>query len=276
MTHPCIITVAPTGNVPRKRHNPAVPESISEIVESVHASYEAGAAVAHVHVRDDEGNPCSDADRFGRLQEDLLKHCPDMIIQMSTGARAGKGTERGQMLVHNPEMASLCTGSVNFKTVIYENHPQLVETMAAQMLQRKIKPEIEIFDLAMLYAAADMVKRGELAAPVHVQFVMGIPNALPAQKHILQFLIQELEANLPGATWTGAGVGRHQVTLHQWAIELGGHIRAGLEDSIQYDASRLATSNAELVGRAADMINASDRKVATPAEARQLLNLPLH
>lgn len=265
--------MAPTGNVSRKEHNPAVPVEIPEQIESVHQAYEAGASIAHIHVRDSQGNPTSNPDLFGQLQEGVLKHCPDIIIQMSTGARAGNSSERGGMLVHNPEMASICTGSVNFKNIIYENHPALVAELASSMLDRNIKPEVEIFDLSMLYAAVDMVERKELKSPLHVQFVMGIANALPAEKHILEFLVQELQRTSPGATWTAAGVGRHQVVLHQWALEMGGHIRTGLEDSVQFDKDNLAKSNAQLVERAAKMALDSGRGVATPTEARQLLGL---
>lgn len=273
MTKPCIITVAITGSVPTKKDNPAVPVTVSEQVESTHAAYEAGASLVHVHVRNDDGTTTSDPERFGRFLAGMREHCPDIIVQFSTGGRSGSGKERGGMLYHRPEMASLATGSVNFKTMIYENHPQLIAELATMMLEYDIKPEIEIFDLAMLYNAANLVTAGLIKAPVHVQFVLGVPNALPADREVLEFEVAQLERVLPGATWTAAGVGRHQITVNEWALELGGHCRTGLEDNVRFDKGRLAASNAELVARVGALTAEFGRSVATPAQARQILGL---
>ena len=273
MTTPCIITVAITGSVPTKKDNPAVPITVAEQIESTHAAYDAGAALVHVHVRRDDGTTTSDPERFGRFLEGVRKHCRDMIVQFSTGGRSGSGKERGGMLFHRPDMASLATGSVNFKTMIYENHPELIRELAQTMLDYGVKPEIEIFDLAMLYNAANLVAAGLLESPVHVQFVLGIPNALPVDREVLEFEVAQLERVLPGATWTAAGVGRHQLTVNEWALELGGHCRTGLEDNIRFDKSRLAASNAELVARVASLTEQFGRSVATPAQAREMLGL---
>ena len=273
MSTPCIITVAITGTVPTKKDSPAVPISVPEQVESSHAAYEAGAALVHVHVRNDDGTTTSDPERFGRFLAGIRKHCPDMIVQFSTGGRSGMGKERGAMLHLKPEMASLTTGSVNFAKIIYENHPTLINDLAASMLANDIKPEIEIFDLAMLYNAAKLVGDGLLKAPVHVQFVLGIPGALPADREVLEFELAQLQRMLPGATWTAAGIGRHQLTVNEWSLELGGHCRTGLEDNLRFDKERLATSNAELVKRVADLTTKFGRSVATPAEARRILKL---
>jgi uncharacterized protein (DUF849 family) len=197
-----------------------------------------------------------------------------MIVQFSTGGRSGVGSERGGMLHLRPEMASLATGSVNFATIIYENSPQLIGELATAMLRYDVKPEVEVFDLAMLYNAAKLVADGLLRAPVHVQFVLGVPNALPANREVLEFEVAQLNKVLPGATWTAAGVGRHQLTVNEWALELGGHCRTGLEDNVRFDRHRLAASNAELVARVAELTRAYGRTVATPGEARQLLRRP--
>ena len=273
MSTPCIITVAITGSVPTKKDSPAVPVTVPEQIESTHAAYEAGAALVHVHVRNDDGSTTSDPEKFGRFLAGIRKHCPDMIVQFSTGGRSGMGKERGGMLHLKPEMASLTTGSVNFAKIIYENHPTLINDLATGMLANDIKPEIEIFDLAMLYNAAKLVADGLLKAPVHVQFVLGIPGALPADRQVLDFELAQLERMLPGATWTAAGIGRHQLTVNEWALELGGHCRTGLEDNLRFDKDRLATSNAELVKRVAELTTKFGRSVATPAEARRILGL---
>jgi 3-keto-5-aminohexanoate cleavage enzyme len=273
MSTPCIITVAITGSVPTKKDSAAVPITVAEQIESTHASYEAGAALVHVHVRNDDGTTTSDPERFGRFLAGIRKHCPDMIVQFSTGGRSGAGKERGGMLPLKPEMASLTTGSVNFAKIIYENHPSLINDLAASMLTHDVKPEVEIFDLAMLYNAAKLVADGLLKAPVHVQFVLGIPGALPADREVLEFELAQLARMLPGATWTAAGIGRHQLTVNEWALELGGHCRTGLEDNLKFDKERLASSNAELVQRVADLTVKFGRSIATPAEARRILGL---
>ncbi len=273
MGSPCIITVAITGSVPTKKDNPAVPITVAEQIESTHAAYEAGASLVHVHVRNDDGTTTSDPERFGRFLAGIREHCPDMIVQFSTGGRSGSGVERGGMLFHAPDMASLATGSVNFKTMIYENHPKLIVDLARRMLEHDVKAEVEIFDLAMLYNAAQLVADGLLKPPVHVQFVLGIPNSLPADRQVLEFEIAQLERVLPGATWTAAGVGRYQLIVNEWTLELGGHCRTGLEDNVRFDKTRLAASNAELVARVAALAGKYGRTVATPAEARKILAL---
>jgi len=273
MSTPAILTVAITGSQPTKAQNPAVPISPAEQVESTHEAFEAGASLVHIHVRDDSGQSSSDEARFAVVQAGIRKHCPGMIVQFSTGGRGRRADERGSSLQHRPDMASLATGSVNFATIIYENPPSLVDDLATAMLRQEVKPEVEIFDLAMLYNARTLVDRGLLKAPVHVQFVMGIPNALPARERLLDFLIEELQDQLPGATWTAAAIGRHQLTANHWALKRGGHARTGLEDNVYFDKGRLAASNAELVKRVADLCGGYDRHPASPAEARQLLGL---
>ena len=273
MSKPCIITVAITGAVPKKEDNPAVPVTPAEQIESTHEAYETGASLVHIHVRNEDQSPGSDPEKFAQVQEGVSKYCPGMIIQFSTGGRGRGLAERGAMLSLCPDMASLATGSVNFPTSIYENPPSFIDELASEMLKFDIKPEVEIFDVAMLYNAVSLVRRGLLATPPHVQFVMGIPNALPARRQLLEFLISELEELLPDATWTAAGVARHQFTVNQWCLELGGHCRTGLEDNIKFDRYRLAQSNAELVQKIVDVADQHHRYPATPDQAREILNL---
>lgn len=273
MEKPAVIAVAITGSVPRKKDNPAVPVTVAEQIESTHEAFEAGATLVHIHVRNDDESSGSDPAKFAAVQEGVRKHCPGMIVQFSTGGRGREPAARGTMLSHRPDMASLATGSVNFATMIYENPPQLIDALAQSMLDLDIKPECELFDLAMLYNAADLVKRGLLKPPPHVQFVMGIKGAMPARRSVLEFLLSELPQVLPGATWTAAGIARTQFEVAQWALELGGHCRTGLEDNIRFDETRLAASNAELVKKIADVCGKYGRRPATPAEARRLLGL---
>ena len=273
MPHPCIITVAITGALPTKADNPAVPVTPSEQIESTHEAYEAGASLVHIHVREEDQSPSSDPDKYAAVQEGVKKYCPEMIIQFSTGGRGRDQSKRGAMLCHHPDMASLATGSVNFPKGIYENPPDFVDGLAMQMLDFCIKPEIEVFDVSMLYNAANLVKRGLLKEPAHVQFVMGIPNALPARRSLLEFLISELPDVLPGATWTAAGIARYQFDVNKWCLELGGHCRTGLEDNVKFNKERLAASNAELVKKIVDVAGEFGRRAATPKEARGILRL---
>ncbi len=273
MTEPVVITVAITGAVPRKKDNPAVPVTPAEQIDSTHQAYEAGASLVHIHVRNRDESPGSDPASFAAVQEGVAKRCPGIIVQFSTGGRGRAMNERGGMLSLKPDMASLATGSVNFPTSVYTNPPEFVEDLARSMLDNDIKPEVEIFDLAMLYNAARLVDKGLLRPPAHVQFVLGIPNALPARRSVLEFLISESREVLPGATWTAAGVGRHQLEVNRWCLELGGHCRTGLEDNLRYDKTRLAASNAELVGRVVELCGGYDRHPASPAEARRILGL---
>jgi 3-keto-5-aminohexanoate cleavage enzyme len=273
MTTPCIITVAITGSVPTKKDNPAVPITVAEQVESTQESFEAGATLAHCHVRNDDGTTTSDPERFGRLVEGLKKHCPGMIIQLSTGGRSGNGRERGGMLPLAPDMASLSTGSCNFPTRVYENSPELVDWLAAEMLKHNVKPEIEAFDLSMVFQAVKMQNEGKIKAPLHVQFVMGVKNAMPVDRQVFDFYVTTLRRLAPDATWTGAGIGKDQITLNRWSLEAGGHCRTGLEDNIRWDKDTLAPSNAALVKRVADMCAEYGRHPASVKEARKLLSL---
>ena len=273
MSQPVIITVAITGAVPKKADNPAVPVTPAEQVESTHEAFEAGASLVHIHVRNPDQSSGSSPELFAKVQEGVRKHCPGMIVQFSTGGRGRDQNQRAAMLHLRPDMASLATGSVNFPVQVYENPPDFVEALAKTMLDYDIKPEIEVFDLAMLYNAANLVKKGLLKDPPHVQFVMGVPNAMPARRSIFDFLRSEIKEVMPKATWVAAGVGRSQWEVNQWCLETGGHCRTGLEDNLKIAPDRLAASNAELVKKIADNCGKYGRKVATPAEARKILGL---
>ena len=270
---PCILCCAITGSVPTKAANPAVPISISEQIESSHSAVEAGASIIHAHVRNADETPSSDPEKFAELQEGLKKHCPDVIIQFSTGGRSGAGQERGGMLSLRPDMASLSVGSNNFPTRVYENPPQLVSWLAAEMVKYEVMPEIEAFDLSHILKAIEMEQAGLIHNRLYIQFVMGVKNAMPADKTVFDFYAKMIADRAPNAPWCAAGIGRNQIVVNEWAIAAGGHTRAGLEDNVRLNRETLAPSNAALIARAAGVCARYERPVATPLEARALLGL---
>src|ERR687889_345487 len=271
---PVVIAVAITGSAPRKKDNPAVPTTPAEQVESTHAAFGAGASLVHIHVRNPDESPSSDPALFAQVQEGVEKHCPGMIVQFSTGGRGRDPAQRGNALYLRPDMASLSTGSGNFPTIVYENSAALVTDLATKMKEGGIRPEIEIFDLSHLHGARRLVDEGLMDERPHVQFVMGVKNAMPAEEHLLDVLLGELKRVLPKATWTAAGIGRHQSEVMRWVLERGGDgVRTGLEDNIRITKDRLAASNAELVQVAVELCAQYDVRPATPAEARSMLGL---
>lgn len=275
MMKPVVVAVAITGSVPRKSDNPALPITVAEQIASTHEAFEAGATLAHIHVRDDDESPSSDPDRFAAVQEGLRRHCPGMIVQFSTGGRGRDPAARGLPLMHRPDMASLSTGSVNFPTIVYENHTSLVTDLAGRMRTFGVRPEIEIFDLSHLHGAKRLAEAGLIDERPHVQFVMGVQNAMPAEEHLLDILLAELRRVLPRATWTAAGIGRNQAPVMDWALARGADaVRTGLEDNIRITKDRLAASNAELVRLAVEAVERHGRRPATPVEARAALSLP--
>ncbi len=274
MSRPVVIAVAITGSVPRKKDNPALPVTPDEQIESTHEAYEAGASLVHIHVRNPDESSSSDPELFARVQEGIRKHCPGMIVQFSTGGRGRDPSARGSALYLKPDMASLATGTVNFPTIIYENAPALVEDLATRMKDNGVLPEIEIFDLSHIYGARRLVDSGLINDHPHVQFVLGIKNALPVEEHLIDIFLGELKRVLPKATWTAAGIGRHQSDVIQWVLKRGGDgIRTGLEDNVRITKERLAKSNAELVQIAAELCARYGARPAKPEEARRLLSL---
>jgi 3-keto-5-aminohexanoate cleavage enzyme len=274
---PVVVAVAITGSVPRKKDNPTLPVLPMEQIESTHAAFEAGATLVHIHVRNDDESPSSNPDRFAEVQEGVRKHCPGMIIQFSTGGRGRDPSARGLSLMHRPDMASLSTGSVNFPTIVYENHTTLVTELATKMRDFAIAPEIEIFDLSHIHGARRLIDAGLMSERPHVQFVMGVQNAMPPDEHLLDLLLAETRRIIPGASWTAAGIGRYQADVMEWALRRGADaVRTGLEDNIRITKDRLANGNAELVSKAVEAIQRHGRRAATATEARAILGLRAH
>ena len=273
MMKPCILCVAITGSLPTKADNPAVPISLQEQIESTQNAFEAGATIAHCHVRNDDQTPSSDPEKFAELLEGLKVHCPGMVIQFSTGGRSGSGTDRGSMLPLAPDMASLSVGSNNFPTRVYENPPDLVNWLASEMKKYSITPEIEAFDLSHILNAIGMHDRNELYGKLYVQFVMGVKNAMPADKEVFDFYVDLMSKRAPNAEWCAAGIGANQITVNEWAISAGGHTRAGLEDNVRLNKNTLAPSNASLIQRAVEICEKYERPVATWRQTREMLDL---
>jgi 3-keto-5-aminohexanoate cleavage enzyme len=271
---PIVIAVAITGSVPRKKDNPAVPTTPSEQIESTHQAYEAGASLVHIHVRNPDESASSDPALFAQVQAGVRRYCPGMIVQFSTGGRGRDPAARGNALELRPDMASLSTGSVNFPTIVYENSATLVVDLATKMQANGVLPEIEIFDLSHLHGARRLIDAGIMNDHPHVQIVMGVKNALPADEHVLDLMLGELRRVLPKATWTAAGIGVNQTRVMEWVLARGADgVRTGLEDNIRVGRDRLAASNAELVGIAAEAVARNGGRPATCAEARAALSL---
>lgn len=262
-----IITIAPTGNVPTKKMTPYVPVEPQEIAQDIVTCYEKGAAVAHIHARDEQGTPTCDLKYFTQILGLLdAVNCP-IVKQISTGARGGKaGTERAEALVLNPLSGSLSTGSSNFPTSINANEPQLVEYLATTMRDNNIKPEIEVFDVAMIHNAVRLQQEGILTGPLLFNFVLGVKGSLPATPKNLFFLYESLP---PDAIWSVSVIGAQHVNLSVMAMALGGHVRVGIEDNVYYSKGVLA-SNAALVERIAGIAKAMGRELATPADVKRI------
>ncbi|MGI6712761.1 MAG: 3-keto-5-aminohexanoate cleavage protein [Bacillota bacterium] len=271
MNNKVIITIAPTGNVPTKEINPHLPVTPQEIAEQIYACWKEGAAIAHIHARDTSGKPTSDVTVFQEILNNLAaKTDCDIITQLSTGARAGKSYfERGQMIRLKADMASLSTGSSNFPTKVNANDPDTICYLAKEMRKYGTKPEIEIFDTAMLENAVQLAKNGIIEEPLHINFVLGVPGSMPATFKMLFYLYESLPNN---TTWTVTAIGKNHIHLSTMSLALGGNIRVGLEDNIYFNKGILAT-NVGLVKRIKNIALAMGKEIATPTEARKILGL---
>ncbi|BHH82262.1 beta-keto acid cleavage family enzyme [Desulforhopalus sp. 52FAK] len=265
-----IITTALTGNVPTKKMNPNLPVTSEEIARDVKKCADAGASIFHVHARDKDEKPCQDVEIFKETVRQIRDRVPGVIIQLSTGARAGKDwEERATPVRLLPEMASFTTGSNNLPGIIYENSPQFIEFLAGVFKETEVKPEIEVFEPGMINNAHFLVKKGILSSPLHFGFVMGAPGSMPGSIKNLLFLSESLP---PDSTWTVAGIGRHEIPLATAAIVMGGHVRVGLEDNLYLPDGSLA-SNQTLVETIVRIAREVGRPIATPDEAREILGL---
>lgn len=265
-----IITVAPTGNVPTRQMNANLPVTPAEIVEDVRRCADAGASVIHVHARDAEQKPTLDTAIYSEISSGIKKTCPDVIIQLSTGARAGRDWDARMNPVRLlPEMGSFTTGSNNMPTVVYENSPQFIEALAAVYKETGVVPEIEVFETGMIKNAMYLQRKGYIDAPLHFNFVLGVPGSMPASVKNLLFLSESIPQ---GSTWLVSAVGKTEIPLSTAAIVMGGNVRVGLEDNL-FMPDGSPASNIKLVEKVVAIAREVGREIASPAEARAILSL---
>ena len=273
-----IITVATTGAWPTKKNNPNLPLQPPEIVEEVYQCWKAGAAIAHIHVRDEAGNDSMKVETFKKVIDTLHSDHPDcdIILNMTTSGdlNATEETRQAHLKELRPEMGSYDCGSMNWlHTSLFLNPPKFLEELGKNMQEWGVKPEIEAFDPGMIANAAYYLKKGVLKAPLHFQFCMGCANGIPGSMKNLLFMKETMESLCPGSTWSCFGVGHSAMEMLYGAVALGGHIRVGMEDNVMYAKGQLAESNVQFVERAARVIREYGNEVATPAEAREILGL---
>ena len=267
-----IITAAISGAEVLKEHNPAVPYTLEECVREAKSAYDAGASIIHLHVRHDDGTPTQDKDRFEEVMTAIEAACPGVIIQPSTGGAVGMtDDERLQPIELNPEMATLDCGTLNFGgDEVFTNTENTIKYFGDRMIERGIKPELEVFDKSMIDMALRLHKRGHIKSPMHFDFVMGVNGGISGTLRDFVFL----RGSIPeGSTYTVAGMGRFEMTLAVAAIIDGGHVRVGFEDNVYLSRGVLAKSNGELVEKVVRLAKEFGREIATPAEAREILSL---
>lgn len=267
-----IITAAICGAEVTKENNPAVPYTVEEIGREAEAAYRAGASIIHLHVRQDDGTPTQDKERFRLCIEEIRRRCPDVIIQPSTGGAVGMSNEeRLQPIYLHPEMATLDCGTCNFGgDEIFVNTENAIKEFGQKMIELGIKPEVEVFDKGMIDSAIRLQKKGFIKAPMHFNFVMGVNGGISATLRDFDFLMGSIPE---GSTFTVSGIGRNQFQVAAMSIVSGGHVRVGFEDNVYISKGVPAKSNGEMVEKVVRLAKELGREVATPAEAREILGL---
>ncbi|MEH7181011.1 3-keto-5-aminohexanoate cleavage protein [Neobacillus vireti] len=265
-----IITVAPTGGQTTRQHTPYVPLAPKEIADSVYEAWQEGASIAHIHVRDKNGNPTLDLDTFREVVDRIRDKC-DIIINLTTaGAAVMNDEDRLRVCELRTEMATFDAGSTNFGSEVFLNSPNFLEKLAAKLKKYEIKPEIEIFDAGMIDNTLRIAKKGLIEGPIHFQFVLGIQGGMAATPKNLLFLSESIPE---GSTWSALGASKNQLAINTMSIITGGHVRVGMEDSVYYRKGELARTNAQFVERIVNLSRTLGREIATPNEARKILGL---
>ena len=268
-----MLTVAPTGAWPSKKDTPNIPLQPKEIADEVYACWKAGASVAHIHVRDDEDKSSMDFNKFKETVELIRATDCNIVINLTTSGQLGLADEdrMKHIIALKPELASYDCGSMNWAhSTVFENSPRFLEKLGTVMQENNIKPEIEIFDAGMVYNALYYLKKGFLKAPLHFQFVLGVPGGMDATVENLVFLKNLIPA---GSTWGALGVGRGHLPILYATLALDGHVRIGMEDNIFYSKGVLAESNMAFVERTKRITAEINKEIATPDEARKILGL---
>ncbi|MCL2286335.1 MAG: 3-keto-5-aminohexanoate cleavage protein [Firmicutes bacterium] len=267
-----IITAAICGAEVTKEHNPAVPYTVEEIGREALSAYNTGASIIHLHVRCNDGTPTQDKGRFAECIAEIKRLCPDVIIQPSTGGAVGMSNdERLQPLQLNPEMATLDCGTVNFGgDEIFVNTENMIKDFGSRMIDKGVKPEVEVFDKGMIDTAIRLCKQGYIKPPMHFNFVMGVTGGIAATTRDFAYLADSIPQ---GSTYTVSGIGRNEFPMAALAIISGGHVRVGFEDNVYLSRGVLAKSNGELVDKVVRIAKELGRAIASPAEARQILGL---
>ena len=268
-----IITAAICGAEVTKEQNPAVPYTVEEIVREAKSAVDAGAAIVHLHVREDDGTPTQSKARFKECIDAIYEVCPDVIIIPSTGGAVGMSAEeRLQPTELFPEMATLDCGTCNFGDEVFENTMPMMRDFGKRMIENNSKPEYECFEMGHLDTVLKMAQKGQVpGAPMQFNFVLGVPGCTPATIQNLAWLVNSIPA---GSTWTATGIGRHAFTLAAHAIAMGGNVRVGFEDNLNLEKGVPAKSNGELVAKVVRIAKELGREIATSAEAREILSLP--
>ena len=266
-----IITAAICGAEVTKEMNPAVPYTVEEIAMEAKRAYDAGASIIHLHVRYDDGTPTQDRDRFDACFSEIDRLCQDVIILPSTGGAVGMSAEeRLQPTELMPEIATLDCGTCNFGDEVFENTIPMLKVFCETMLENSIKPECEVFEKGHIDTALYLAKNGYIDAPMHFNFVLGVPGAANADIRTLSFFADSLPV---GSTWCATGIGRSEFNLAAAAITMGGHVRVGFEDNLFIEKGVLASSNAELVEKVVTLAKTLGREIASTEEARRILML---
>ncbi|CAK7037819.1 MULTISPECIES: 3-keto-5-aminohexanoate cleavage protein [Fusobacterium] len=269
-----VITAAITGSWPTREQNPNLSITPEEIAADVYECWKAGAAIAHIHVRNDDGTPSTDFMKYKETIERIraYKDC-DICINITSSGSVGFGDEERiyplQKLL--PEMASYDAGTLNWQhRTIFENHPRFLEKLGHALIESNIKPEIEIFDAGMIYNAIYYMKKGVLKAPCHFQIVLGCPGGMTNTVENLVFL----KSLIPdGSTWAACGIGAGHMPIMMAGIAMGAHIRVGMEDNVMWQKGVPAESNAQFVKRAKELLEMNGLEAATPEEARKIYGL---
>lgn len=273
---PLIVNVALTGGVLDRARAPRLPLSVAEIVDDAERCFNAGATIAHVHVRDRNGDPDWRRRPYAEAILELRERCPGIVVCATTSGRSGLSREqRADVLTlegpERPDMASLTLGSLNFHTGASVNDVATIEYLAAAMRDAGIKPELEIFDMGMTAMARRLIDRQLLPPENYANIILGSLNTAPAEARALALLVDMLPA---GTVWAAAGLGAYQLPANGLAVFMGGHVRTGLEDNPDLDhAGREPAGNLDLVERAAGLARAAGREISTPAQTRERLGL---